>query len=531
MEEFTNSCRLKYKESFGEPIVGLDWNLYSDRILIVRGTDTSVILEVKTPEGITEVKGTLNTDGRLQDTSLCDSTNSALLVFEKRAVVINLQDFSVYRELEREDGFLEGGFADEDTVYITIPAMSGCVDWSFWNIKDNSFQEYELERYDHYGRGAVIHPGKKLIGACWNAYESGFLIHSVTPYKNRLRYFDFGDDECSRSEYEAFAPSFNTIGNKIAFVVNPYSGYQNNIEKLCVYDIENQKTPLHEIELTDYEKESVKETFFIGQDEFIILSKTRSVDIVDLRLLKTERIIDNEIDCIAVNSATGQFVTSTGKDLNIYSIEDKKKSEADYNNRSSIEFADSFIARHSEKLKIAGDEEIQFYTGISDTDEIPKLYVKFGYERAIYRLDTKDVIEERLSASTKTEVDNWFRLNQENKLSQWRENNGIKKMTVLKSEDGCPIEIFSGQRAMELYPNVRVYYKNSDWMINVDDPKERELLPEEIKGKVNRWIDENYQKITEPWSDSSEKELETSVIQSQNREKRSGFWLFLKKWL
>lgn len=525
--------KVKYNESFDEPILGIDWNSNANRILIARGNQNSLTLELKNSEGLTQKKGTLNIDGKLKDISLNESLIHALLIFDQRAILLNLQDFSINCEIERKDGFLDGTFANEELVYLKIPASSGSVDWSIWDIKNNDFQEYELERYDHYGRGAVMHPSKKLIGACWSAYQSGFLIHTTTPENNRLQYFDFGDNECSRSEYEAFAPSFNSRGDKIAFVVNPYLGGQKNIEKLCVYEIENQTQPVSEIELTDSEKESVKETFFIHQDDFILLNKTSSIDLVNLNTLETERILLNKIDRISVNTITGEFIVSNGMDLAIYAIKNKNQSDINRNNEGSIEFANSFISKHSKKLKIAGDEEIHFGTSISNTNEIPKVYVKFGFEKAIYRLDTKEVIEEKLSAKTKIEVDNWFNTNQESQLSKWKENNKSKKVTILKTEDDSLIEIFSGQRAAEPYPNVRVYFKNSDWMINVDESKERESLPDEIKVIVNNWIDKNYKEIIMPWEETFANngyESMANTAQPETEENKSNFWSKLKSW-
>ncbi|KFF06665.1 hypothetical protein [Flavobacterium reichenbachii] len=523
--------KLKYNEEFSEPVLGIDWNSSSNKILIVYGTESSIVLELKTSNWETVSSGKLVVEQKLKGIALHDNSSYALLVFAKKSIVVNLSDYSIYRELEREDGFLNGGFAEEDTIYLTIPAVSGSVDWSFWNYNTNSFQEYELERYGNYGRGAIIHPSKKLIGACWGAYQSGFLIHHALPENNRLKYFNFGENECSRSEYEAYYPSFNAKGDKIAFIVNPYLGDQDNFEKLCVYDIENQTKELLEIQLTNTQEESVLKTYFMGQSDFILLNKTCAIDVVDFESKEIERIVDKKADCMSANIYTNEFAFSEGKILSVYTISNKREDTV-YNNNASIEYAASFISNHFEKLRIAGDKEIKFYTAISGTDEIPKLYVKFGFEKAVYRLDTKEIIEEKLTESTKEEISSWFNLNQETELSKWKQNNVNKKKTILKLKNGSPIEIFSGKRSMEQSPNIRIYYENSDWMIDIDEIKERESLPEPINKIVNNWIDLNYKEIKKPWdntfdnygSNAKELVMETLNTKSNFWDKLKNFW-------
>ncbi|CAA9201270.1 hypothetical protein FLA105534_03506 [Flavobacterium bizetiae] len=527
MQEF----KIKYEQESPEPILGIDWNLYSNRILIAYRVESSIVLEIKTSSLEIVSSGKLKIGDKLKKIALNDNTTYALLVFEKKSVIVRLSDYSIFCQLERNDGFLDGAFAEKNTVYLTIPASSGSVDWSFWDYVNNDFQEYELERYEHYGRGAVLHPSKKLIGACWSAYQSGFLIHSAVPENKRLKYFNFGENECSRSEYEASCPSFNTDGDKIAFIVNPYLGGQENIEKLCIYDIENQSSALIEIPLPDFKNESVLNTYFMGQSEFVLLHKRSTIDIVELESKVNHQIINREIEYLSVNPYTNQFVVSESKKLSVYSFLNKESDDFNYSILSAVDYASSFVSNHINKLKVAGDKEVHIHAAISNTDEIPKVYVKFGFERAIYRLDSKEIIEEKLSESTKLEVTNWFDLNQETQLFKWKENNNEKKKTILKSKNNSLIEIFSGQRAMEQYPNIRIYYENSNWMVDVEDIKERESLPEAINEIANNWIDLNYIEIIKPWkntADDNNLNLVTEGSLVQPMSKKSSFWVTLK---
>lgn len=483
---------------FPHPVLGLDWNLVSDQILIAAGTESVLTLELRTAKGEMIATGSLPVEGKPGSIALNDTATLALLVFDHQSLIVRLSDYTVYRQLEREVGFLGGGFAEEGRIYLTIPAPSGSVDWSFWDYEKNHYQEYELERYDHYGRGAVMHPGKKLIGACWNAYQSGFLIHSAIPENKRLKYFDFGDEECSRPEYEAFAPSFNLKGDKLAFVVNPYLGWHQNIEKLVVYDIADQAKALLEVELADSEEESVIRTYFTGNDELILLHKTAGLDVVEFGSQKITRLLDKRADCIAVNPYTCKVVVSYGNTVSVYGLYGETEPVA-YTNNAAVEYANTFISDHSDKLTIAGDQEVMIYAAVSNLNEIPKVYVKFGFENAVFRLDTGKQLEGHLEPSTQLEVDRWFNLNAEEEREKWQQNNGHKKKTVLHADNGSLIEIFSGKRAMDMHANIRVYYENRDFSIDLENDGGKESLPEAIRQQVNDWIDLNYEELTAAW--------------------------------
>ena len=491
---------IEYEEEFNGEVLSLDWNVTLNQVLIVIKSNSNLKLEIRdTKDWTIKTKGIIATNGNLKSASLHDNSELALLVFETSVILLSLTDYRIKKQIHREDGFLKGGFMNAGVAYVIIPALAGSVDWSYWNYEESNFQEYELERYGHYGRGAVLHPSRKLIGSCWSAYASGLLLHFAIPENGRLQYFNLGDEECYRTEYEAFAPSFNPEGDKFAFIVNPYNSGAMNIEKLCIYDLFNQQSPMFEIQLTHYREESVRETFFLGDNEYILLRKTCAVDIVDLIEMKVYRVTDNDINCIATNSNSKQFMVSIGNKIRIYHFCDSTNNVINNTDANSLRIADIFISNYSSCLKIASDEIIHISTAISALHEIPKVYVKYGFEKAEYRLDTKEVIKETLSDNTKHEVNTWFALNQKNQLSQWKENNKYKQRFQLLTPNNEVIEIFSGKRSLEPYPNIRVYYQNYEWMIDIEKKAEIDLLPVIIREQIRNWIDTNYKEIIRPW--------------------------------
>ena len=348
--------RLIYSEQYESDILAIDWNQTCNIVLVAYRKEEFLTLELKsTSDWSTLSKGRISNGEKLINVVLQDNSEFALLLFEKQAILINLSDYSFYKSIERQEGFLTGSFGEEDIIHFSIPASSGSVDWAIWNYQTGNFQEYELERYDHYGRGAILHPSKKLIGACWNAYESGFLIHLAHPENKRLKYFDFSDNQCNRPEYEAFAPSFNYEGDKIAFVVNPYLGGRKNIEKLCCYNISEQVNSLLEVELTDSKKETVRETHFLGDSQYILLNKSRAIDIIDFETGRKSRLVNHKIDNLSVNCINSKLIFSVKRNLKVLEIIGQRKAEP--TRESRMGFTNAFISRFYNNLKIVGDEE------------------------------------------------------------------------------------------------------------------------------------------------------------------------------
>lgn len=158
-----------------------------------------------------------------------------LLIFPTRLCVWDYESDLIISASDSLPQLHGGGFLhDEEKTWVLVEADSSNVDWGIWNYRSNKFSVYELERHDHYGRGAVLHPSGLLIGALWNAYECGYHIHDVQPTEERLFYFSQPSPE--RREYEAYEPTFSPDGRLFAFLVNPYTGWEN-YSKACVYDI------------------------------------------------------------------------------------------------------------------------------------------------------------------------------------------------------------------------------------------------------------------------------------------------------
>jgi hypothetical protein len=152
-----------------------------------------------------------------------------ILDFEKQSIVASR---SVRRRLQG------GGFYPDLSKVWTLPeADSGSVDWGVWEIESGTYCEYELERCDHYGRGAVLHPGGELIGACWSAYECGYFAHLIGT-EGRMGFF--AQPAAERPEYEAYSPAFSADGKYFAMICNPYT---NSAAKgtLCVFEFETAK--------------------------------------------------------------------------------------------------------------------------------------------------------------------------------------------------------------------------------------------------------------------------------------------------
>ena len=484
-----------HQETYDAAVQALSWDVSGRVLLIVWGTDDKSHLEIiNTQTWTSQVKGELVSKGKLQSATLNEGDALVLLVFEKEALLLNLPDFTIRYSIKREDGFLGGDFGEAGNIHFTISASSGSVDWSIWKPETNESQDYELERYDHYGRGAVLHPSKKLIGACWSAYSCGFLIHTTEPKNKRLYYFDFDEEGCDRSEYEAHAPAFNFRGDKFAFVVNPYLGGEVNIEKLCWYDISNPKAALKEADLTDFEKESVMGNHFLGQTDHIVLHKSHGLDLVDFDTGKTTRFLQGEIDFLAVNPHSPDLIYAKGKRIEVLRFEGMPTRQLPQ--ETAANFAREFIAEQAAKLELAGDWEVQFSVS-SEYADIPKLYVKFGFERATYRLDKVIAIKENLSHETKAKVAQWLKENREEHLKEWRTYNSDKKVIGLQSEDHQEVDIVFGNRVVR--PVVRVFFKTHEWTIDIREEEERQALPANIVKPVNDWIDQNREEILETW--------------------------------
>ncbi len=140
-------------------------------------------------------------------------------------------------DLDRYDLAQGGFYPDAQRAWaLSMDKDHAGYDWVIWDYSVNEVNHYELERHGHYGRGATLHPSGLLIGAAWNAYECGYLIHTSEPKSQDLYYYSQPAPE--RSEYEAYSPCFSPDGKRLAFVVNPYLAMHKNHSKVCVYEME-----------------------------------------------------------------------------------------------------------------------------------------------------------------------------------------------------------------------------------------------------------------------------------------------------
>ncbi len=341
-----------------ENVLGLHWNTVANRILVVSQEGLLLKLEILHPLGGEILASTMvPVAGELKAVGLQDDLDFALLVFEQVAQIIDLRDGTTLIAFERERGFLGGEFGLNSEVHLTIPADSHCVDWCIWDYLANTSNEFRLERHDHYGRGAVLHPSKLLIGACWNAYQSGFLIHVPDPKNKRLLFYDFGKDACARPEYEAYAPTFSPDGDVFAFVANPYLGWHPNIEKLCAYRISRPNQPILEVDLADFAVESVIRTYFLGGTQYILLHKTNSLDLVDFQTGVLHRILTAEVDHVGVNPFTYEYVYATGNQITLCQLGDEGDCMPDFDPNAADEAAADFRMKFASKLRAVGDWE------------------------------------------------------------------------------------------------------------------------------------------------------------------------------
>lgn len=445
-----------HKENLNYEVLAINWCVKSNEIILAVKNDTQIILEKREPYSwVLAEQIPIPLIENIHAIEQDDNSDQVLVVAQNMALITSWRDKSIVHKIERANGFLSGGFIDSNSVYMTLPAPSACVDWSIWDLKEGVFKAYELERQDHYGRGAIIHPSKKLIGACWNAYQSGFLLHLLPPQNDRLLYFDLKELSCNRPEYEAYAPAFSTKGDKIAFVANPYLGWHTNIEKLCLYDILSPNIPLWEIALEDYTKESVSQTYFLGNDEYVLLKNNEGIDIVKIKAPDSkERIVSSSVKLFSVNSTTNDCIMVVGTELIVFSIDDLPKQAPQHSPELSIDIANNFIEKFSSNL------------------------IEAGYPEDYY-----DSTEE----------------NQCVKSTDWENEENPK--FILTDKTGKEIEIFTGKHGVETYPNFRVYYNDTGWIIKINDYKPLDEIPDSIKEDVMHWMISNANEIIKPWND------------------------------
>ncbi|HAA11376.1 MAG TPA: hypothetical protein DCE41_06590 [Cytophagales bacterium] len=275
----------------------------------------------------------------LMEVALADDGKLALLVFETEAVVLALPDFKVINRLSEKGAFLGGDFGEGSYIHFSIPAYSGSVDWAIWNYASNTYNEYPLERYAQYSRGAVLHPSRQLIGACWSAHQCGFLIHVAQPRDEQLHYFEFGE-EVQRHEYEAYGLSFSADGSKIAYLTDPYVAGHDRTETLCVYGLDNPFECLFEMKLSD----AAYRTVFLGSQLVLVWRRDRSVDVVDLVSSSSIHALQGEVQDLLAMHSTNEFVVAEGnllKKMSVLNRELMPSAQA-----MATKFAEAYMQQH-----------------------------------------------------------------------------------------------------------------------------------------------------------------------------------------
>ena len=175
-----------------------------------------------------------STEGALRAVDVQEQRPLLLLAFEGE---LRVWDHEAHRPVQsvmpprpvRKAGF----YPDGRRVWALPAAEADSVDWAVWDFETRRYREYPLERCDHCGRGAALHPSGLLVGACWNAYECGYLLHEVAD--GAMHYYTRPAGQ--RPELEAYAPAFSADGRLFAFICNRYQSAAD-VGTVCVFEVE-----------------------------------------------------------------------------------------------------------------------------------------------------------------------------------------------------------------------------------------------------------------------------------------------------
>ncbi|KAA2240566.1 hypothetical protein F0L74_30930 [Chitinophaga agrisoli] len=337
-------------------IYGLHWNTSTQPALLTgrNGKWQLTILDGET--FAVSQEHTINYDfhEEIKDIALSDKLEKLLIFSKNEAIIFSFPENSIISKLRRDTGFITGGFYDDNTIWFTVPAPAGSVDWAYWDLTTGGLQVYELDRQDHYGRAAVLHPSKRLIGACFSAYASGFLLHTAQALNGQLYYANLEDDGCACREYELYAPSFSLDGGRFAVIVNQFVSMEDQ-EKLCVYDMLHQSRPLLRLPLQGTAIGFTQNSYFTANGGHIILQGKTAVDIVCISgksAPSTSRLSGTNAAFIAVSPVKNQFALVQGHQLCIYEITDTPAPAVDNNSANAA--ADHFLQKYEEMLLPVG---------------------------------------------------------------------------------------------------------------------------------------------------------------------------------
>jgi hypothetical protein len=345
---------LRQKIKAEKNIKAIHWNSKSNSLITIMQNDLEVSFILYSMDTSTvEKQQRLKIFDNKQEVlycSLSDNKNLLLVIFQKKAILYSITEEVLVNEIvnnnEDYSSFLGGGFLNSDIVYLKSEFIhQTSVDWCYWNYKLNEFKIYPLERHLEYGRAAILHPSKNLIGSCWSAHSCGFLIHNAIPNGDSLYFFDFKDNCIQHWEYESYAPSFNLHGDKFAFVANEYASSHANCERLCIYDIDSNKE-LVKLQLPDVYDERFFHSYYVANDSYILLlSNKRLISVSTSYPYQINNLIEQNITLFDCNNEKSKFSIVVNNELLIYDITTNITLET-FSQAKAENIAESFISKN-----------------------------------------------------------------------------------------------------------------------------------------------------------------------------------------
>ncbi|MBS1686552.1 MAG: DUF4160 domain-containing protein [Bacteroidetes bacterium] len=412
-------------------IQAVDWNAQCERLIYATQDKNELCITMLDSASWTMIHSlTIRTDDKLSSIALNDSAELVLVTWLNKAAVYTISGVLVGERIIRTRG-IQGGFAPGEAGWLAIAAPSGCVDWSMWDYRAGTWVDLELERRDHYGRGAAIHPSGMLVGACWNAYEAGFLLHKLPPVKNRLYYYDV-TPACSEDQIEADGASFAARGDRFAFMTYDFHGGKTH--HLCVYDLFAQGQPLLHLDIYGELQEKRGQTMFIGSDAYLVLIRD-GLDIIQLSgAYEQLRLQNNRPDAVAGHTSRSELAVVNGTALVIIGLDGSTPTLSPAAlQQASRENAERFMTKNADTLKMAGNGLM--IRIVEADDESPEVYAEHSTQWAKYSLETQKMKSGWVDPYVQHEIDEWFAANQEEELKKWELQKSSEDQAVFNPDD------------------------------------------------------------------------------------------------
>lgn len=348
----------EYTKGFEAEIVAMKWFRKELKLGVLMGKMpdyTYLIIQMDGDHLNILMTTTLNIHFPIESISIHEVEKLVLLKGEKDLVITHFDSGKLLHQIHIKNGIRDADFyVDRPKIWFLPIIRSGNVEWGEWSLEDNQIKRFETECFAHYCRGVILHPSQKLIGVLWNTYDNGFLIHQKSPTNpDKLNYYHFDEEEeCCRSEYENRLPQFHPIGHEIAFIVNPFHGYQT-IEKLCVYNIFKPSEAIYETKLGDYRKIKILSYAFNLSLEAIILAYHNKIKIFYYKAQVEQTIIKEAIDGFDSHLLAPYIARSKGKNLKITQIVTESTSKFLYEKiqEEAIQTAEDFMHKNQDKCR------------------------------------------------------------------------------------------------------------------------------------------------------------------------------------